>query len=87
MPLSDTSLNMVSLFAFILILGILVDDAIIVAESIYTYQNKGHGGVKGAILGTQVVIKPVWFAVITTMVVFGLFYFFARRTGRAGANG
>jgi multidrug efflux pump subunit AcrB len=75
LPLSDTSLNMVSLFAFILILGILVDDAIIVAESIYTYQNKGHGGVKGAILGTQVVIKPVWFAVITTMVVFGLFYF------------
>ncbi|MFQ3324876.1 MAG: multidrug efflux pump subunit AcrB [Pseudomonadales bacterium] len=75
LPMTDTSLNMVSLFAFILILGILVDDAIIVAESIYTYQNKGHGGIKGAILGTQVVIKPVWFAVLTTMVVFGLFYF------------
>ncbi|MEM8497029.1 MAG: efflux RND transporter permease subunit [Pseudomonadota bacterium] len=75
LPATGTSLNIVSLFAFILILGIVVDDAIIVAESVYGQQTSGKSGIDGAIIGTQLVLKPVFFAVLTTMVVFGTFYF------------
>lgn len=70
LPYLGASLNMISLFAFILILGIIVDDAIIVAESIYSQQQTGMPGDRGAILGTQLVLKPVWFAVISTMLFF-----------------
>ena len=45
---TGTSLNMISLFAFLLILGIVVDDAIIVGEAIHTHQTNGHPGVEGA---------------------------------------
>lgn len=75
LPILGTSLNMVSLFAFILILGIVVDDAIIVGESIYTAQEQGYTGAEGAFRGTQAVIKPVCFAVISTMLFFVPFYF------------
>lgn len=77
LPYTGTSLNMISLFAFILILGILVDDAIIVGESIYTHQQGGEPGPPGAIIGTQSVIKPVWFAVVSTMIFFAPMYFLA----------
>jgi multidrug efflux pump subunit AcrB len=74
LPLSGASLNVISLFAFILILGIVVDDAIIVAESIYTYQTRGLPGPVAAARGVRAVLKPVWFAVITTMLFFGSFF-------------
>ena len=77
LPYSGISLNMISLFGFILILGILVDDAIIVGESIHTHQQGGESGITGAIIGTQSVIKPVWFAVISTMIFFAPMYFLA----------
>ncbi len=67
---TDISLNMISLFAFLLVLGIVVDDAIIVGESIYTHQLRGERGEGGALHGTQSVVKPVMFAVISTMVFF-----------------
>ncbi len=75
LPVLGTSLNMVSLFAFILILGIVVDDAIIVGESIYSAQEKGLAGTEGAFIGTRAVMKPVWFAVLSTMLFFVPFYF------------
>lgn len=75
LPVLGTSLNMVSLFAFILILGIVVDDAIIVGESIYSAQEQGRPGAEGAWHGTRAVMKPVWFAVISTMLFFVPFYF------------
>ena len=77
LPYTGISLNMISLFGFILILGILVDDAIIVGESIHTHQQGGESGIVGAITGTQSVIKPVWFAVISTMMFFAPMYFLA----------
>jgi multidrug efflux pump subunit AcrB len=70
LPSFGVSLNMVSLFAFLLVLGIVVDDAIIVGEAIYTYQTEGVGGEQGAILGAQSVLKPVVFAVLSTIVFF-----------------
>lgn len=70
MPVFSTSLNMMSLFAFLMILGIVVDDAIIVCESIYSEQEKHGLGIKTASLGAQKVSKPILFAVVSTMLVF-----------------
>ncbi|MEM1401686.1 MAG: efflux RND transporter permease subunit [Pseudomonadota bacterium] len=69
------SLNMLSLFAFLLILGIVVDDAIIVGESIYARQSAGDGGVDGAHRGAKSVLKPVMYAVISTMIFFVPMFF------------
>lgn len=74
LPATGTSLNIISMFALILILGIVVDDAIIVGESVYGMQSSGYSGTEGAIRGASLVLKPVFFAVLTTMIVFGLFY-------------
>jgi len=67
---TGVSLNMISLFAFLLILGIVVDDAIIVGESIYSRQSAGEAGPKGAVTGARMVLKPVMYAVISTMIFF-----------------
>ncbi|MCB1843869.1 MAG: efflux RND transporter permease subunit, partial [Halioglobus sp.] len=68
LPMTGVSLNMVSLMAFLLILGIVVDDAIIVGESIHSHQSAGEAGAKGAVNGARGVVKPVMFAVISTMI-------------------
>ncbi|MGB3622640.1 MAG: efflux RND transporter permease subunit [Ketobacter sp.] len=70
LPYFDGSLNMISLFAFILVLGIVVDDAIIVGENVFSKHREGITGVKGAILGAQEVQKPVIFSVLTTIIAF-----------------
>ena len=70
MPSLDLSVNMLSLFAFILVLGIVVDDAIVVGESIHTRHQAGEGGLTGSIRGTYQVMVPVVFAVLTTLVAF-----------------
>ncbi|QIB65227.1 efflux RND transporter permease subunit [Kineobactrum salinum] len=67
---TSVSLNMISLFAFLLILGVVVDDAIIVGESIHTCQSAGEAGTRGALHGTRAVTRPVVYAVITTMIFF-----------------
>jgi multidrug efflux pump subunit AcrB len=67
---TGVSLNMISLFAFLLILGIVVDDAIIVGEAIHSRQTAGEAGGEGALNGTRSVVKPVMYAVISTMIFF-----------------
>ena len=70
MPTFDVSINMISLFAFILVIGIVVDDAIIVGESIFTEYEKGKTGVQAAIDGLKGVAVPVIFAVLTSVAAF-----------------
>ena len=70
LPYTGVGLNMISLFAFLLVLGIVVDDAIIVGESIHTAQSRGVEGESAAFSGVREVFKPVLFAVISTMVFF-----------------
>jgi len=70
MPMIDMSINLISLFGFILVLGIVVDDAIVVGESVFsTYQEKGTG-IASTIEGVERVAIPVTFAVLTTVVAF-----------------
>ncbi len=69
-PQFDVSLNMISLFAFIMVLGIVVDDAIIVSENVFRHQEAGLPPLKAAAVGTAEVARPVIFSVLTTMVAF-----------------
>ena len=69
-PFIGISLNMISLFAFLLVIGIVVDDAIVVGESVYFHVENGITGDRGAIAGANMVVKPVFFAVITTILMF-----------------
>ncbi|AOE49134.1 efflux RND transporter permease subunit [Kangiella sediminilitoris] len=70
MPELGISVNLISLFAFILVLGIVVDDAIVTGENIYNHLNRGEAPLDAAIKGTKEVAVPVTFGVITTMVAF-----------------
>lgn len=75
LPANDVSLNILSTFAFLLVLGIVVDDAIVVGESIHQQTHRMGGGPEGAIEGAFVVSKPVFFAVMTTMIAFAPWFF------------
>jgi multidrug efflux pump subunit AcrB len=70
MPHYDVSLNMLSLFAFIMVLGIVVDDAIIVGENIFSKQEAGMAPLTAAVEGTLEVGRPVIFSVLTTIAAF-----------------
>ncbi len=70
MPSLDVSINMLSLFAFILALGIVVDDAIIVGENVYTHRNMGKPFMASSIDGAIEVARPVIFSVLTTVAAF-----------------
>lgn len=76
MPIAGISLNFLSIFGFLLVIGVVVDDAIIVGESIHNQiETDGKGGPKSAIVGTQLVVKPVFFAVLTTIIAFAPWIF------------
>ena len=70
MPAVDLSINMLSLFTFILVLGIVVDDAIIVGENVFLWRERGLSPKDAAIKGASQVAVPVTFAVLTTMATF-----------------
>ena len=66
----DLSINMLSLFTFILVLGIVVDDAIVVGENIALFKERGMPPNEAAVKGALQVATPVFFAVLTTMATF-----------------
>jgi len=75
LPANDVSLNIMSTFAFLLVLGIVVDDAIVVGESIHDHAEKMGGGLEASVMGATAVSKPVIYAVITTMIAFAPWFF------------
>ncbi|RVU86132.1 efflux RND transporter permease subunit [Leucothrix sargassi] len=70
LPEIGVTINLISLFAFIVVLGIVVDDAIVTGENIYTHLQTGKDPTQAAIEGTQEVSVPVTFGVLTTMTAF-----------------
>ena len=70
MPHLGVSINLISLFGFIVVLGIVVDDAIIVGENIHRHYEAGTPGLEAAIRGTREVLVPVTFAVLTSVAAF-----------------
>ena len=79
----DVSLNMSTLFAFILVLGIVVDDAIVTGENVFKHMQNGENSLDAAIKGTQEVAIPVTFGVLTTIIAF---YPLQAMTGWIGNN-
>lgn len=87
MPLLGISLNTYSITAFILVLGIVVDDTIVIGENVYTHQLKGQPGLSGAISGTQEVATLVVLMVLsTTVVAFLPGFFLPGLSGRLMSN-
>ena len=76
------SIDSISLIGFILALGMLVDDAVVVGESAYVAHRRGAGQLAGAIQGTQQVMIPVTFGVLTTVAAFTPLMFAVGRTGQ-----
>ena len=70
LPRFDVSINMISLFAFIMVLGIVVDDAILIGENVFRKQEEGASPLKASVEGALEVGRPVIFAVLTTVVAF-----------------
>ncbi|CAI87992.1 efflux RND transporter permease subunit [Pseudoalteromonas sp. HL-AS2] len=73
MPVFGISINIISLFAFIMVLGIVVDDAIVIGESAYTEIERSGGGVESVVRGANRVATPATFGVLTTIAVFAPF--------------
>jgi len=70
LPLMDVSINLISMFAFIITLGIVVDDAIVVGENVYYLRQNGKTWFEAALQGAREIAKPIIFSVLTNMVAF-----------------
>ncbi len=75
LPMFDISVNMISMFAFIISLGIVVDDAIIVGENIHEYRQRGMDTIKASIEGVKDMAMPLTFAILTNIVAFSPLFF------------
>ncbi len=70
LPTLGVTINIISLFAFILVLGVVVDDAIVTGENIYTHLKRGEPPGEAVVTGTREVAVPVTFGVLTTVAAF-----------------
>ena len=75
MNMIPITINVISLFGMILVIGILVDDAIVVAESVFAHFERGKPALRAAIDGTSQMIAPVTTSVLTTIIAFTPFFF------------
>ena len=82
LPSTGVSINMISLFAYIIALGIVVDDAIVVGENVYHYRQEGMPFLKAAVRGTREVAMPVTFSILTNCVAFLPIYFVPGTMGK-----
>ncbi|MEM6719554.1 MAG: efflux RND transporter permease subunit [Bacteroidota bacterium] len=69
------TINVLSLFGMIIVIGILVGDGIVIAENIYSEYEKGKSPIRAAIDGTIQVIPPILSAIVTTVLAFSIFFF------------
>lgn len=82
LPLFDISINMISMFGFLVVLGIVVDDAIVVGENIYEHRKQGESFLSAAISGVKEVAKPVTFSILTNIIAFIPLLFIPGTTGK-----
>lgn len=77
----NVTINVLSLFGMIIVIGILVDDGIVISENIYHHYESGKSRIRAAIDGTMEVIPPILSAILTTVVAFSTFFFLDGRIG------
>lgn len=82
LPAMDASINMISLFGFIVTLGIVVDDAVVVGEEIFHNMSQGMGRMEAAVKGVKMMATPVIFAVSTNIIAFLPLLFVPGETGQ-----
>ncbi len=82
LPAMDASINMISLFGFIITLGIVVDDAVVVGEDIFHKMSQGMSRLEASIAGVRAMSVPVVFAVSTNIIAFLPLLFVPGSTGR-----
>jgi multidrug efflux pump subunit AcrB len=70
MPVMGVSINMITLFAFIVTLGLVVDDAIVVGEAAYAHMEAGMSRLEASIAGAKEMAVPVTFAILTSVAAF-----------------
>jgi len=75
LPSTGVTVNMISLFAYIIAVGIVVDDAIVVGENVYHYHQEGMPFLRAAVRGAREVAMPVTFSILTNIVTFLPIYF------------
>ena len=80
-PMFGVTINVLSLFGMIIVIGILVDDGIVIAENIYQHYERGKSPFKAAIDGTMEVIPPIVTAILTTILAFSIFFYLDGRIG------
>ena len=85
-PQFGISINMISLFAFIVSLGIVVDDTIVIGENVYNYKQRGYSSFEAAIKGAREIAVPVTFSVTTNIVTFMPLYFVPGTMGKIFSN-
>jgi len=78
---AGVTINVISLFGMIVVIGILVDDGIVISENIFSHFEKGKSALKAAVDGTMEVLPAVFSAVLTTMVAFSFFFMVDGRAG------
>lgn len=78
---SGVTINVISLFGMIVVVGILVDDGIVISENIYSHYEQGKSAIRAAIDGTVEVMPAVFSSVVTTMVAFSFFFLVDGRAG------
>ncbi len=81
LPVVDVSINMISMFAFLVVLGIVVDDAIVVGENVYEYRQQGMSFMEAAVKGARDIAGPVIFSILTNVVAFIPLLFLPGETG------
>ncbi|MFY0625574.1 MAG: efflux RND transporter permease subunit [Reichenbachiella sp.] len=77
----NVTINVLSLFGMIIVIGILVDDGIVISENIYHHFEKGKTAIRAAIDGTLEVMPAIVSAILTTLVAFSTFFFLEGRIG------
>ena len=75
------TINVLSLFGMIIVVGILVDDGIVIGENIYHHYGLGKKPIRAAIDGTMEVLYPITSSILTTLVAFSTFFFLDGRIG------
>lgn len=82
LPIAGVSINMISLFGFLVVLGIVVDDAVVVGENVYEKRQTESDDETAAVEGTREVAGPVTFSILTNIVAFVPLMFIPGETGK-----
>jgi len=81
-PMFDVTIELISLMGMVIVIGLIVDDAIVIAENIHRHREKGKSPLDSAVDGAYGVLKPVFATIITTALAFGTMFFMSGLMGK-----